>query len=261
MNETLDVIERRRSTRAYAPDPLTEAEKDAILHAAMRAPTAGNMMLYTIIEVEDQALKERLAETCDHQPFIAAAPYVLLFAADYQRWYDYYRCSGTAEMCQALGQPFRKPAEGDLLLACCDTLIAAQNAVIAAEALGIGSCYIGDMLENYEVHRDLFALPQYVLPVTLLCFGRPLRQHDTPGRTARFGREFIVHKNTYNHLDESGLERMFQPLQENFQTHGGKFLEGASNLGQHQYLRKFGAEFSAEMNRSVREMIRSWNGE
>ena len=58
------------------------------------------MMLYSIIEVNDQAAKDTLARTCDHQPFIARAPLVLLFLADYQRWFDYYLLSGVEELCQ-----------------------------------------------------------------------------------------------------------------------------------------------------------------
>ena len=88
MNSTLEVIAARRSLRRYAEQALTPAQKDAILQATFHAPTAGNQMLYSIIEVDDQALKDRLAVTCDNQPFIAAAPLVLLFLADYQRWYD-----------------------------------------------------------------------------------------------------------------------------------------------------------------------------
>jgi nitroreductase len=257
MNETLSVMERRRSTRAYSAEPVTQAEKDAILHAAFRAPTAGNMMLYSIIEVEQPALKERLAETCDHQPFIAQAPYVLLFLADYQRWFDYYTLSGARERCQELGRKYRTPQAGDLLLACCDALIAAQNAVIAAEALGIGSCYIGDILENYEIHQELFALPQYVVPITVLCFGRPVREHSTDSRTARFAPEFVAFKNTYHRLDPSEMERMFQPLQARSAA-GGQYGFEAQNLGQQEYFRKFNAEFSVEMNRSVREMLKNW---
>jgi len=173
MNPTLDVIEKRRSVRAFAPEPISQEEREAILHAAFRAPTAGAMMLYSIIEVEDQALKERLAETCDHQPFIAKAPYLLLFLADYQRWMNVYTCSGVEERCRELGVPYRTPQAGDLMLACCDALIAAQTAVIAAESMGIGSCYVGDILEQYEVHRQMFNLPRYVMPLTLVCFGRP----------------------------------------------------------------------------------------
>ena len=93
------------------------------------------MTLYTILDITDAALKARLSETCDHQPFIAEAPVVLVFCADYSRWFSLFRsdCAQT-----------RAPGAGDLMLACCDALIAAQNAATAAEALGLGSCYIGD---------------------------------------------------------------------------------------------------------------------
>ena len=90
------------------------SEKQAILQAAMRAPTAGNMMLYSIIDVENQALKDRLAVTCDDQPFIAKAPFVLLFVADYQRWYDYYLVCGVERLCLERDIPLRTPQEGDL---------------------------------------------------------------------------------------------------------------------------------------------------
>ena len=78
MNSTLELLNRRRSVRAYIDSPITAEEREAILQGAFRAPTAGAMQLYTIIEVADQALKDRLVETCDHQPFIAKAPLVLV---------------------------------------------------------------------------------------------------------------------------------------------------------------------------------------
>ena len=70
-----------------------------------------------------------------------------------------------------IGVAFVKPQEADLLLANCDALIAAQNSVIAAESLGIGSCYIGDIVENIEVHKEMFNLPEYVFPTIMVCYG------------------------------------------------------------------------------------------
>jgi nitroreductase len=257
MNPTIDLLLKRKSIRLYSDRPVTADEKQTILQSALRAPTAGNMMLYTIIEVEDQALKDRLADTCDDQPFIAKAPYVLLFLADYQRWHDYYLAAGVERVCQERGIEFRSPAEGDLLLACCDALIAAHSAVIAAEALGIGSCYIGDMIEQYEVHRELFHLPRYVLPVTLVCFGYPTPEQAARSQTPRFAQEYIIHKNTYHQLDPSALEEMFRPRNEQFLVAGSR-KDGIENVGQFNYLKKFSADFSIEMNRSVRAMIRGW---
>ncbi len=173
MNPVLETIHQRKSMRAYEDKPLSGDVRDMIIKSAMRAPTAGNMMLYSIIEVSDQEAKNKLVETCDNQPFIAEAPFVLIFLADYQRWYDYFMISGVEQFCGEKSKPMVKPEEGDLFLACCDALIAAQTAVIAAESMGVGSCYIGDILENYEIHREMFDLPQYAVPICMVFFGYP----------------------------------------------------------------------------------------
>jgi FMN reductase (NADPH)/FMN reductase [NAD(P)H] len=255
VNPTLEVIHKRRSLRSYSDHPLTDEEKEIILQATFRAPTAGNMMLYSIIDVEDQAIKEKLVKTCDNQPFIARAPWVLLFLADYQRWYDYYKFSGVDQRCKMIGVEFRKPEVGDMLLACCDALIAAQTAVLAAESLGIGSCYIGDILENWEIHQEMFKLPDYVVPITMVCFGKPPFERSNNRKTSRFAQEFIVFKNQYRRLQQDDFERMFQPVIDRF---SGTFLPEAENWGQQNYFRKFIADFSVEMSRSVREILKNW---
>ena len=78
MNEVLEVIEQRISLRAYSDIPISSEEEEAILHAAMRAPTAGNQMLYSMIIIRDQERKQLLSELCDHQPFIAKAPLMII---------------------------------------------------------------------------------------------------------------------------------------------------------------------------------------
>lgn len=90
MNQTIKELMERKSVRAYRDEKITLEEKNLILQSAIQAPTAGNMALYSIIDVQDQQLKDQLANTCDHQPFISQAPLVLLFLADYQKWYDMY---------------------------------------------------------------------------------------------------------------------------------------------------------------------------
>jgi nitroreductase len=257
MNPTLEVIQNRRSVRKYAETPITPEEKDAILNAAMRAPTAGNMMLYTIIEVEDQHLKDRLAVSCDNQPFIASAPYVLQFVADYQRWMDLFRYSGAESKCAEKNLSPRLPEEGDLLLACCDALIAAQTAVIAAESMGIGSCYIGDILENCETHREIFDLPQYTLPITLICFGRPAASREEVRLTRRFERKFIVHQDRYARAEDADFAEMFKSTSE-WQFPTLSLEEGAKEFARNMYTRKFVSEFSVEMSRSVKKWIEIW---
>ena len=239
MNETIRLLNERKSVRVYEPGPLPAETKTAILNAALQAPTAGNMTLYTILDITDQALKDRLSETCDHQPFIAAAPLVLIFCADYHRWFTLFEKDDPAT---------RRPGEGDLFLAMSDALIAAQSAVVAGEALGVGSCYIGDILENYEIHRDLLQLPAHVLPVAMVCFGVPTEEQKKRPKPPRFRPEDIVCENAYAERD---FAAMLQQRQGRTPEEFAQWITGFRRF-------KWDCDFSKEMTRSVRAMLDSW---
>ena len=99
----------------------------------LQAPTLENQNLYTILDITDQALKEALSRYCDNQPFITQTPLALLFLADCRRWLDR----------------------------------------VAAESLGIGSWYIGDILEQEEKIRDALALDDYVFTAAFVEYGYP----------------------------------------------------------------------------------------
>ena len=254
MNPVIDVLRKRRSVRAYEEREIPAEIQSKILKAALRAPTAGNMMLYSIVNVTDQNIKDRLAVTCDNQPFIARAPMVWLFVADYQRWFDYFLASGVEEVCKQKSVAMRKPEEGDLFLACCDALIAAQNSVVAAESFGIGSCYIGDIMEQYEIHRELFDLPQYTFPICMLVFGDPPSEQMNRPYPRRFDERFILFENQYHRLSKQELKEMF--AEQESQMTKGQAKE--ANFGQAMYFRKFDSEFSVEMSRSVRLILKEW---
>ena len=253
---TIDLLLNRKSIRAFEEREIEDDVRAKILEATLRAPTAGNMMLYSILDITDQSIKEKLVKTCDDQPFIARAPMVWIFLADYQRWYDYFIHSGVETICAEREIEMRKPAEGDLFLACADALIAAQNAVVAAESFGLGSCYIGDIMENYEIHKELFNLPPYVFPIAMLVFGYPTQQQKNRQMTTRFDEKFIVFENEYQRLDGDDFNKMFTEREETLPQ--GKSMRGIENYGQHMFLKKFNSEFSREMSRSVREMVKAW---
>ncbi len=258
MNPIIKTILKRKSIRAYEKKEIDPEVREELLRATLRAPTAGNLMLYSIIEVTDQHIKVALVRTCDNQPFIARAPLVWLFLADYQRWFDYFIASGVEQLCGQKKISMRKPQEGDLFLACCDAIIAAQTAVIAAESLGLGSCYIGDIMENYELQRDLFNLPKYVFPICLLCFGYPTTQQIHREQTQRFKEKFIIFENHYKQLSGEEFDEMFH--ENHVQTFRGRAeLAGAHNMGQLIYTRKFNANFTKEMSRSVRAILKAWS--
>ncbi|WP_407307872.1 nitroreductase family protein [Desulfosporosinus sp. SB140] len=251
-----EILRNRVSLRNYAERQLDEQDINLIIEAAMRAPTAGNMMMYSMIIVSDQNLKERLSVTCDHQPFIAKAPLVIIFLADLQRWFDYYYKSGVEDFCLKQGLEFSGPDEADLMLSSCDALIAAENAVIAAEAIGIGSCYIGDIMENYEIHQSLLDLPPLVFPISMVCFGY-YPKNERPRPRERFDSRYIVHENKYRRSANQDLEAMLASRSAGFDPHNSF---GAENYGQWMYAKKTGAPFSVEMARSVRRALENWRG-
>ncbi len=128
MNEIIKSLYDRKSVRVFEDRPIPADMKKTILETAAQAPSAGCQQLYTIIDVTDQAIKDALADFCDHQPFIAKADMVEVFCADCKKWYDAYIEAGSSP---------RHPGVGDLMLAVTDATIAAQNTVVAAESLGI----------------------------------------------------------------------------------------------------------------------------
>lgn len=245
----LSSLKNRKSVRAFEERGITEEIKAEILEAAFQAPTAGNQMLYTILDITDQTLKVKLSETCDNQTFIAKAPLVLVFLADCRRWLDAYRYAG----CEV-----RSPGVGDLLLACQDAAIAAQNSVIAAEAYGIGSCYIGDILEQAELVQEILQLDKWVVPITMVIYGYPTDQQKTRHKPYRFDKQYIVQQNTYKPLDESQMRDMFERRS---QASSGHLAAGLSDYPNPSFdfddyvstfaTRKYMSEFSREMSRSA----------
>lgn len=240
MNQILQSLHARKSVRAFTEEAVTPEEKRLILEAACAAPTAGNQQLYTILDITDQSQKDRLAVLCDNQPFIARAPVVLVFCADCQKWYDAFCSAGCGP---------RLPGVGDLMLAVTDCAIAAQNAVTAAESLGLGSCYIGDVMERCEEQRELLRLPEYVFPAVMLILGRPTRQQQERPKPKRCAMEHIVHENTYRRMDAAELEEMLGP-----KAGERTYREWLSAVCQRKNL----SAFSREMTRSVAEYIRAF---
>ena len=241
MNETIQVLMNRKSVRVFEDKEITPEIKDIILAAAMRAPTGGNCMPYSIIDVTDQSIKDKLAETCDHQPFIAQAKMVLIFCADYHRWYRKFKMAGCEDI--------PAPELSNMVLATEDAVIAAHTACIAAESLGIGSCYIGDIMEHCELHRELFQLPPYVFPAVMLVLGYPTARQRERTKPARCPLDSIVMENTYRKMDRDALYQMFSHKsgQQSYEDWMTAFCN-----------RKYNSDFSREMGRSVREYLKEF---
>ena len=141
MNCTVKELYERKSVRAYTDEPITEEEKELILTSAIQAPTAGNMSLFSVIDVQSQEIKDILAERCDHQKFIASArPWC---------WCSLPTARNGTKCFSVITVKASAFAEGDLFLAMEDCMIAAQNA-------GDGSGSSGNRVLLYRGYAGKF---------------------------------------------------------------------------------------------------------
>lgn len=256
MNGTITQLFQRKSVRAFEPLPIDPAIRDLLFESALQAPTAGNQTLHTILDITDPVLKAELAELCDHQPFIATAPLVLIFLADGRRWLEMYRAAG----CEPRAQ-----GPGDALLAMADAVIAAQNLVVAAHSLGLGSCYIGDILENCEQVRARLQLPDDVFPAAMLVIGWPTAQQQARRKPDRFAREQIVCENTYRETTPDALRQMYLNRLE--RSRAARNLSGQESDAPVDFntqlrafwARKYESNFALEMNRSAAEYMKAFH--
>ncbi len=250
--DTIELLNKRTSLRRFKDLDLTQEDLDLILNGAMRAPTAGNMMLYSIIVVKSKKKRKLLAKYCDNQPFIASAPVSLIFVADMQKLYDYLDYSNVLSFCHEQRKEFIKPNRSKLFLAAGDAFIAAQNAVVAAESIGVGSCYIGDIVENHDQVIDLLKLPKWTIPVAMLTLGYYPDDYNCNPKS-RFDKKYIVFDEEYKSLKKADFSKMYDHI--NFSEDNDA---GAKNLGQLLYARKLGSDFAIEMEESLKKYLDDW---
>ncbi|MEZ4647183.1 MAG: nitroreductase family protein [Candidatus Eisenbacteria bacterium] len=182
---TFDTLNGHRSIRKYLGDPIPEEDLDRILHAATRASSSGNMQTYSMIVTTDPERKKTLWKLHFEQDMILQAPLLLTFVVDWHRMNRWCRLSGT------------EPGYGNFLsflVGFSDAFIAAQNAALAAEAMGYGICYMGTTLSAGVEIAKFLELPESVYPATTLVIGKP---DEAPDLRARLPIEGLVHRETY----------------------------------------------------------------
>jgi nitroreductase len=188
-NDTLAGLLAHRSVRAYLPTPLPVGALKLIVVAAQSAATSSNLQVWSVVTVEDEDRKSRLAALAGGQKHIAQAPLFLLFLADLSRLERIAEARGL----RAEAHDYLE----SLLVAVIDAALAAQNAVVAAESLGLGSVYIGAIRNKpAEVAAEL-GLPPNVLAVFGLCLGYA-DESTASGVKPRLPQNLVLHKERYN---------------------------------------------------------------
>lgn len=234
--DAMETIRNHRSIRKYKSDPISKEILDQILEAAIRTSTTGNMQVYSIMVTQDEERKKELHKLHFGQDMVLQAPVLLTFNADFNRFNKW--CL----------QRKAEPGYDNFLsffTASIDTLIAAQNATIAAESFGLGVCYLGTTTYQAGKLVDFFNLPKGVVPITTLVIGYPDEQPDLVDRLPAEG---VVHYEKYDDFSNEDIDRIYAEKEQLEET---KALLEENNLEtlaqiftQNRYPKKMNVDFS-----------------
>lgn len=200
-----------RSIRQYKPDRLPAGMVQAIISSAQMASTSSFLQFYSVVAVEDEGRKDRLAELCGNQEHIRQCPIFLVFCADVHR---------LQRVCEREGTRIQTRHVESFLIATVDAALLAQNVALAAESLGLGIVFIGGVRSRPAKVIAELELPDLVFPITGMCLGYPAVD---PPRKPRLPLPAVLHWERYQteeidiHLDAYderiiGLE-MFEHLE------------------------------------------------
>lgn len=226
-NETLKILFERSSVRIFLSRKVPENVLKRVIEAGLHSASAGNLQPYSIIKVEDEERKKLLAELC-LQKFISKAPVLLVFCLDFhrlERWANLSNAPFTA------AKSFRH-----FWVAFIDVSICAQTICTAAESFGLGSVYIGTIIESAERVRDVLKLPEKVFPIILVCLGYPSVR---PKPQKKLGYNIIVSNEEYR---EPSDEELLKAFNEKYDRIKVKVNEERLKLAEEVYRNLFGEE-------------------
>jgi nitroreductase len=195
--QTLDTLINHKTIRKYKSDTVAPEILDKILEAGFRASTTGNMQLYSIIVSKDEEKRKELCKIHFNQKMVEQAPILLTFCADFNRFNKWCLQRKTT------------PGYDNFLsfyTASIDALLAAQNVAVAAEAFGLGICYLGTTTYQADKLIEFFNLPSGVVPVTTLVIGYP---DDNPAQPDRLPAKGIVHNEKYEDYSKTDIDQIY----------------------------------------------------
>jgi nitroreductase len=207
MTNISDILLNRRTIRKYSSDPIDDKLLHELLNMGCRASTTGNMQVYSIIVTRDNQIKRDLSPLHFNQKMITEAPVVLTFCADFNRFNKWCLLSKA------------EPGYDNFLsffTATIDALIVAQTVCIAAEAKGLGICYLGTTTYTADKIIEVLKIPKGVVPVTTLTLGWP---SEIPEQVDRLPLEAVIHKETYSDYTEEDIEKYFKTKEERSDSH------------------------------------------
>lgn len=187
MNEAITTILNHRSIRNFKDKQLSDEQINTIVSCAQAASTSSFIQAYSIIGIKDKEKKRKLAEIAGSQEYVAENGHLFVFCADLSR----HEMIGEMEGKDVL--PTIESTE-KFMVSLIDAALAAQNAAIAAESMGLGICYIGGIRNNLEAVKELLKTPDRVIPLFGMTIGYPEKIND---QKPRLPLEHVYHEEEY----------------------------------------------------------------
>lgn len=197
-----NILTTHKSIRNFSSRIVDDAVIMKIFKAAIRASNTGNMQLYSIILTTQPKIKEDLFPLHFNQPMVKKAPLVFTFCADINRFNKWCKLRNA------------KPSYDNFLwfsTALTDTVLAAENAALAAEAAGLGICFLGTTMYNAAEIAEVLTLPKGVVPVVTMIAGYPEKKIEE--LTERLPYEAVVHFERYHDYTEADIEKYYSEIE------------------------------------------------
>lgn len=191
MNQTLELMLSHRSIRKFTDQLVDERDLDIIIRAAQAAATSSFLQAYSIIDVKNPSLRAQLKVLCGDQEYVEKSPIFLVF------------CGDTHRIKAVCDSSYESGWTETFIIATVDAALAGQNAMLAAESLGLGGVYIGGIRNHAQEVSQLLKLPEEVYPVFGMCLGYPAQD---PEVKQRLPKQIIYHIDHYSEIDEAALE-------------------------------------------------------
>ena len=207
----LKLLRSHISVRKYKEEAIPDERLYEMLEAAQHAASSHFVQAYSVVRVNEQEKKDKLAELSKNRKQFETAPLALVFCADLKR---------LEKAARVHDKKIHGSTAENLLVAVIDTALFAQNFAVAAESKGYGICYIGGVRNNPEPISELLGLPDYVIPLFGMTVGIPDEKNEVKPRLPL---EAVLHDDTYN---EEKYDRLLGEYDEILRDY---YLERTSN--------------------------------
>jgi nitroreductase len=202
-NDHIALLLSHRSIRGYRPDTLPHGTLETLIAAAQSAATSSNLQTWSVIAVTDPARKAALAKVASNQKHIEQCPLFLVWVADISRNQRLAEQEGVT--LEAM------PYQETFLVAAIDAALAAQNATVAAESLGLSCVYIGALRNRPQEVAQIVGLPMGAFGVFGMCVGyaAPTAASEVKPRLPQ---DVVLHHDAYDSTHETAHRASYDAL-------------------------------------------------